>query len=67
VLVPPCWPRGRDRDRHAGTYAVYRLTDGISDGTGTGFRIGQIGTASLVSLAHGTNDARRRWASSPWR
>jgi PiT family inorganic phosphate transporter len=44
----------------AGTYAVYRLTDGISDRhRDTGFRIGQIGTASLVSLAHGTNDAQK--------
>ena len=44
----------------AGTYAVYRLTNGISDRhRDTGFRIGQIGTASLVSLAHGTNDAQK--------
>jgi PiT family inorganic phosphate transporter len=44
----------------AGTYAVYRLTHGISDRhRDTGFRVGQIGTASLVSLAHGTNDAQK--------
>ncbi len=43
-----------------GTYAVYRLTDGISDRVrDKGFRAGQIGTASLVSLAHGTNDAQK--------
>ena len=51
----------------AGTLAVYRLT-GPSDGSGAvvservrdrGFRLGQIGTASLVSLAHGTNDAQK--------
>jgi PiT family inorganic phosphate transporter len=28
----------------------------------SGYRLGQIGSASLVSLAHGTNDGRRRWA-----
>ena len=27
--------------------------------TDTGFRYGQIGSASLVSLAHGTNDAQK--------
>jgi PiT family inorganic phosphate transporter len=44
----------------AGTFAVYRLTTGISDRhRDTGFRVGQIGTASLVSLAHGTNDAQK--------
>lgn len=44
----------------AGTFIVYRLTSGISDRhRDTGFRVGQIGTASLVSLAHGTNDAQK--------
>jgi PiT family inorganic phosphate transporter len=43
-----------------GTYLVYRLTRGVPDGTRTrGFRIGQIGSASMVSLAHGTNDAQK--------
>lgn len=43
-----------------GTYLVYRITHGI-DKTKTeqGFRWGQIGSASLVSLAHGTNDAQK--------
>ncbi|WP_227981480.1 inorganic phosphate transporter [Nocardia spumae] len=43
-----------------GTYAVYRLTR-RSDATkvSRGFRWGQIGSAALVSLAHGTNDAQK--------
>jgi inorganic phosphate transporter, PiT family len=43
-----------------GTYLIYRIARNISDGARThGFRIGQIGSASLVSLAHGTNDAQK--------
>src|SRR5450432_3588077 len=43
-----------------GTYLVYRVTHNVSGKTRThGFRIGQIGSASLVSLAHGTNDAQK--------
>jgi PiT family inorganic phosphate transporter len=43
-----------------GTYLVYRLTHGVRDRTRThGFRIGQIGSAAMVSLAHGTNDAQK--------
>ncbi|NKX87771.1 inorganic phosphate transporter [Nocardia coubleae] len=43
-----------------GTYLVYRITRGVSrDKTDEGFRWGQIGSASLVSLAHGTNDAQK--------
>ncbi len=43
-----------------GTYSVYRLTRGVADSArGRGFRIGQIGSASMVSLAHGTNDAQK--------
>lgn len=43
-----------------GTWLVYRITDGVADRyRETGFRWGQIGTASLVSLAHGTNDAQK--------
>ncbi|MCX4092657.1 inorganic phosphate transporter [Nocardia sp. alder85J] len=43
-----------------GTYLVYRFTRN-SDETKVrkGFRIGQIGSAALVSLAHGTNDAQK--------
>ena len=44
----------------AGTYLVYRLTDNVVERVrGRGFRIGQIGSASMVSLAHGTNDAQK--------
>jgi inorganic phosphate transporter, PiT family len=43
-----------------GTWLIYRISRNISDGARThGFRIGQIGSASLVSLAHGTNDAQK--------
>ncbi|OBK14795.1 inorganic phosphate transporter [Mycobacterium asiaticum] len=44
----------------AATWLVYRITRGVSDQrTEAGFRRGQIGSASLVSLAHGTNDAQK--------
>jgi PiT family inorganic phosphate transporter len=43
-----------------GTWLIYRLTVGVARRyQETGFRWGQIGTASLVSLAHGTNDAQK--------
>lgn len=43
-----------------GTFLVYVITRKVPDGIRTkGFRIGQIGSASLVSLAHGTNDAQK--------
>jgi inorganic phosphate transporter, PiT family len=43
-----------------GTYLVYRITRGVAENVrGRGFRIGQIGSASMVSLAHGTNDAQK--------
>ncbi|CAL9568197.1 hypothetical protein SUDANB108_04809 [Streptomyces sp. enrichment culture] len=42
------------------TWLVYRLTDRAREESVTkGFRIGQIASASLVSLAHGTNDAQK--------
>jgi phosphate/sulfate permease len=42
------------------TWLVYRITRGIRAGrTEAGFRYGQWGSASLVSLAHGTNDAQK--------
>ncbi|MEU8614002.1 inorganic phosphate transporter [Actinoplanes sp. NPDC048791] len=44
----------------AGTWLIYRLTVGVAQRfTDNGFRWGQIGSASLVSLAHGTNDAQK--------
>ncbi|MGC4110248.1 MAG: inorganic phosphate transporter [Nocardioides sp.] len=43
-----------------GTFVIYAVTRRIGSGLNDrGFRIGQIGTASLVSLAHGTNDAQK--------
>jgi PiT family inorganic phosphate transporter len=43
-----------------GTWLVYRLVRGVpEERTNAGFRYGQIGSASLVSLAHGTNDAQK--------
>ena len=43
-----------------GTYLVYRISGSMREGSRRhGFRIGQVGSASLVSLAHGTNDAQK--------
>ncbi|WP_202976061.1 inorganic phosphate transporter [Rothia uropygialis] len=43
-----------------GTALIYRLTRSVGDEQKErGFRWGQVGTASLVSLAHGTNDAQK--------
>jgi PiT family inorganic phosphate transporter len=43
-----------------GTWVIYRISRNVEEGTRTrGFRIGQIGSASMVSLAHGTNDAQK--------
>jgi inorganic phosphate transporter, PiT family len=43
-----------------GTYLIYRISRGVPERTrGHGFRLGQIGSASMVSLAHGTNDAQK--------
>ena len=43
-----------------GTWLAYRITAKVREGTAKkGYRIGQIGSASMVSLAHGTNDAQK--------
>jgi PiT family inorganic phosphate transporter len=43
-----------------GTWLIYRAVAGVAERyTERGFRWGQIGSASLVSLAHGTNDAQK--------
>ena len=43
-----------------GTWLVYKAVIGVAERfTINGFRWGQIGTASMVSLAHGTNDAQK--------
>jgi inorganic phosphate transporter, PiT family len=44
----------------AGTWLVFKVTAGLAArSTERGFKWGQIGSASLVSLAHGTNDAQK--------
>ncbi len=43
-----------------GTALIYRIAARVPEGRrNDGFRWGQIGSASLVSLAHGTNDAQK--------
>ena len=43
-----------------GTWLLYRISRNLTDGGRKhGFRIGQIGSACMVSLAHGTNDAQK--------
>jgi len=43
-----------------GTYLAYRITQRAHEGdVGKGFKVGQIVSASMVSLAHGTNDAQK--------
>ncbi len=43
-----------------GTWLVFRIIGKLAGSlTERGFRLGQIGSASLVSLAHGTNDAQK--------
>ncbi len=43
-----------------GTWLVFRITRGVAERhRQSGFRVGQVGSASLVSLAHGTNDAQK--------
>ena len=43
-----------------GTWLVFRITKGMArERRDRGFRRGQVATASLVALAHGTNDAQK--------
>jgi PiT family inorganic phosphate transporter len=43
-----------------GTFAAYAMVRRLGDRQArTGYRYGQIGSAALVSLAHGTNDAQK--------
>lgn len=43
-----------------GTWLIFRITSTVAERfREAGFRWGQIGSASLVSLAHGTNDAQK--------
>ncbi len=44
----------------AGTWSLYRISRSLTRGSRRhGFRIGQVGSACMVSLAHGTNDAQK--------
>jgi PiT family inorganic phosphate transporter len=43
-----------------GTKLIFKVTEGVAERyQESGFRWGQIGTASLLSLSHGTNDAQK--------
>jgi len=43
-----------------GTWLLYRISRSLTQaGRMHGFRIGQVGSACMVSLAHGTNDAQK--------
>jgi inorganic phosphate transporter, PiT family len=43
-----------------GTWLVYRISRGLTASSrGHGFRVGQVASACMVSLAHGTNDAQK--------
>ena len=43
-----------------GTWSLYRISRGLTQGARRhGFRTGQVGSACMVSLAHGTNDAQK--------
>src|SRR5689334_23610844 len=43
-----------------GTYLLYRISRSLTRGARIhGFRTGQVGSACMVSLAHGTNDAQK--------
>ena len=43
-----------------GTWLLYRISRNLTRGARNhGFRVGQIGSACMVSLAHGTNDAQK--------
>jgi PiT family inorganic phosphate transporter len=43
-----------------GTWLVYRISRNLTDsGRKHGFRVGQVASACMVSLAHGTNDAQK--------
>jgi PiT family inorganic phosphate transporter len=61
VIIPAvCAPLIALLVASVGTWLVYRTVRGVpEERTDKGFRYGQIGSASLVSLAHGTNDAQK--------
>ena len=50
-----------------GTWLLYRISRNMTTASRShGFRIGQVGSACMVSLAHGTNDAQKTMGSSRW-
>ena len=61
VIIPALRRAGHRRPRRrCGTWLVYRITRNVVEKRrADGFRWGQIATASLVALAHGTNDAQK--------
>jgi inorganic phosphate transporter, PiT family len=61
VLIPACFaPLIAGLIAVVGTILLYRASRGVpKPARSHGFRVGQIGSASLVSLAHGTNDAQK--------
>ena len=61
VIIPACLsPIIAALVAAVGTYMLYRISRSLTDKTRShGFRIGQVGSACMVSLAHGTNDAQK--------
>jgi inorganic phosphate transporter, PiT family len=61
VVIPACLsPIIAALVAATGTYLLYRISRSLTDGARKhGFRIGQVGSACMVSLAHGTNDAQK--------
>jgi inorganic phosphate transporter, PiT family len=61
VVIPACLsPIIAALVAAVGTYLLYRISRSLTDrARNHGFRIGQIGSACMVSLAHGTNDAQK--------
>jgi len=61
VIIPACLsPIIAALVAATGTYLLYRISRSLTErARNHGFRIGQIGSACMVSLAHGTNDAQK--------
>jgi PiT family inorganic phosphate transporter len=61
VIVPACLsPIIAAGVAALGTWTLYRISRSLTHAARNhGFRIGQIGSACMVSLAHGTNDAQK--------
>src|SRR5580698_5610633 len=61
VIIPACLsPIIAGLVAAVGTWLLYRISRNLTHAARNhGFRIGQIGSACMVSLAHGTNDAQK--------